>query len=262
LYIDQIWEIPMNDIIQEYIEICVTQLRTVASESQKSIDAAAHAIADCLASEGIFYLFGSGHSALIAREAFWRAGGLAPAIPIPDPLAGDGERIPGLGATIVGHYDLQPGDVLIVISNSGINPMPIEIAMVAKARGLTVISLTSIAHSSQVASRHPEGKKLMEVADIVIDTHGTPGDAAVELPGTDLKAGATSTVIGAAIIEAITTRAADILLERGLEPPVLISSNTPEGDRHNRTLSKHHRKRLIRYEVPTVDETATGPGSG
>jgi uncharacterized phosphosugar-binding protein len=248
----------MNNIIHEYFETCVAQLRTVASESGASINAAAEVIADCLGRGQAFYLFGSGHSALIAREAFWRAGGLAPAVPIPDPMAGDAERIPGFGATLLGHYNLQAGEVLIVISNSGINPLPIEITLEGKARGLTIVALTSIAHSSSVSSRHPSGKKLMEIADIVIDTHGITGDAAVDLPGSELKAGATSTVVGAAIIEAITTRAAEIMIERDLEPPVLISANTPAGDAHNRALAQRYRKHLIRYEVPTVDAPETG----
>jgi uncharacterized phosphosugar-binding protein len=248
----------MSNIIHDYIETCVDQLRTIVTESGASIDAAAQAVADAMARDQAFYLFGSGHSALIAREAFWRAGGLAPAIPIPDPMAGDGERISGFGATLLGHYNLQAGEALIVISNSGINPLPIEVALEGKARGLTVIALTSIAHSSQVSSRHPDGKKLMDIADIVIDTHGIQGDAAVELPQSELKVGATSTVVGAAIIEAITARTAEILLERGLQPPVLISANTPEGDAHNRLLANRYRKLLVRYEVPTVDQPMTG----
>jgi uncharacterized phosphosugar-binding protein len=251
----------MNNIIHNYIETCVDQLRTIDAESGDSIDAAAQAIADALARDQAFYLFGSGHSALIAREAFWRAGGLAPAVPIPDPMAGDGERIPGFGATLLGHYNLQTGEALIVISNSGINPLPIEIALEGKARGLSVIALTSIAHSSQVPSRHPGGKKLMDIADIVIDTHGIQGDAAVDLPQSELKVGATSTVVGAAIIEAITARAAEILLERGMEPPVLISANTPAGDAHNRALADRYRKLLVRYEVPTVDRPIIGDES-
>jgi uncharacterized phosphosugar-binding protein len=248
----------MNNIIHDYIETCVDQLRTIDAESNDSIDAAARAIADALERDQAFYLFGSGHSALIAREAFWRAGGLAPAVPIPDPMGGDGERIPGFGATLLGHYNLQAGEALIVISNSGINPLPIEVALEGKARGLTVIALTSIAHSSRVPSRHPGGKKLMDIADIVIDTHGIQGDAALDLPQTKLKVGATSTVVGAAIIEAITARAAEILLERGVEPPVLISANTPEGDAHNRSLADRYRTLLVRYEVPTVDQPRIG----
>jgi uncharacterized phosphosugar-binding protein len=243
----------MNDLIQRYFETCLEQLEQVQRQSHEAIDAAAASIAEALARDRGFYLFGSGHSALIAREAFWRAGGLAPAMPIPDPMGGDAERLTGFGATLLAHYDLLAGDALIVISNSGINPLPVEIAMEAKARGLTVIALTCLEHSKVVDSRHPSGKKLMQIADIVIDTHGVLGDAALELPGSAWRVGATSTVVGAAIIEAITARAAEIMVEQGLHPPVIASSNAPGGDDHNRQLAERYRDRLVRYEVPTVD---------
>jgi uncharacterized phosphosugar-binding protein len=240
-------------MIRDYFDACLQQLSLVAEESSGEIQAAAEAVAEAIAGDRGFFLFGSGHSALIAREAFWRAGGLAPALPIPDPMAGDVERLSGFAARLLGHYDLRPGGAIIVISNSGINHLPVEVAIECKARGLTVIAITSLAHSQSVAARHPSGKKLADLADIVVDTHGVTGDAVLELAGVDLKVGPTSTVIGVAIVEAITSQAAARLLERGIQPPVLISSNTPGGDAHNRELAQRYRPQLIRYEVPTVD---------
>jgi uncharacterized phosphosugar-binding protein len=243
----------MTDPISRYLYICIEQLTQLRDRSAEAIDAAAHAVADAIQAGRSYFLFGSGHSALIAHEAFWRAGGLAPAMPIPDPSGGDAERLSGYGAVLLGHYDLQPGDVIVVISNSGINPLPVEIAIECKERGLTVIAITCLAHSQAVPSRHAGGKKLYEVADIVIDTQGVPGDAALELPGVPGRIGPTSTVLGAAIVEAISVQAAALLAERGIVPPVLISSNLPEGDKHNRKLIEQYRGKLIRYEVPTVD---------
>jgi uncharacterized phosphosugar-binding protein len=250
----------MTDLIQAYFSTCVQQLQQVQAESHETIEQAAAALAAALTRDQGFYLFGSGHSALIAREAFWRAGGLAPAMPISDPMQGDAERLPGFGAALLGHYDLQDGDVLVVISNSGVNPLPIEIAMQGKARGVTVIALTCLAHSRAVDSRHASGRKLMDIADIVIDTHGALGDAALPLPNRKWKVGATSTVIGAAIIEALTSRAAEIMVERGLDPPVIASSNAPGGDRHNREVAERYRERLIRYEVPTAQVSGRSEG--
>lgn len=241
----------MDDLIKALFSTCVEQLQQVQDESHEAIERGAAAIASALGDDKGFYLFGSGHSALIAREAFWRAGGLAPALPIPDPLWGDAERVPGFGAALLGHYELRAGDVLVVISNSGINPLPLEIAMQGQALGATVIALTSLAHSKAVDSRHPSGQKLMDIADIIIDTHGVLGDAALPLPGLDWKVGATSTVIGAAVIEALTSRAAEIMVQRGLAPPVVASSNAPGGDRHNRKVAERYRNRLIRYEIPS-----------
>lgn len=240
-------------LVDDYFDVCVKQLRAVFDGSQEGIEAAATAVARAIVGGGGLYLFGSGHSALIAREAFWRAGGLAPALPIPDPAAGDAERLPGFGTTVIAHYDLKPGSVMIVISNSGVNAMPVEIARAAQAKGLTVVAITSLAHSRSVESRTPGGQKLYEIADVVIDTHGVPGDAALDVPGADVKAGATSTVVGTAIIEAITARAAEIMAAEGHEPPVLVSSNLPGGDAHNRALAERYRAHLVRYEVPTVD---------
>jgi uncharacterized phosphosugar-binding protein len=246
-------ETSMANNIDLYFDTCIQLLQKVSRESRSNIEAGAQAIAGALADGRNFFLFGSGHSALIAREAYWRAGGLAPAMPIPDQMGGDVERISGVAACILAHYDLSPGDVIIVISNSGINPLPVEMALECKARGLTVVSLTSITHSRSIDSRHQSGKKLLDIADIVIDTHGIAGDAALELTGTGLRVGATSTVIGAAIIQAITSRVAEIMLERGLTPPVIVSVNSPGGDDHNREIISQYRNRLIRYEVPTVD---------
>lgn len=240
-------------MIQKYFNTCIAQLQTVALKSKEGINTASTAIAEALIANRSFFLFGSGHSELIAREAFWRAGGLAPAIPIPDPLDGDVERLSGIAAVYLAHYDLQAGDVIIIISNSGINNLPVEMALECKARGMTIIALTSLAHSKAMKSRYPSGKKLLDIADVVIDTHGVLGDATLTLNNSKLKVGATSTVVGAAIIEAIISRTAEIMLKRGIEPPVLISSNTKAGDVHNRKLAKRYRQRLIRYEVPTVD---------
>lgn len=240
-------------LIQSYFDVCIGQLQQVRRESGAAIEEAAQAVGSALIHDRHFYLFGSGHSALIAREAFWRAGGLAPAMPLPDPLAGDVERLSGFAAAILGHYQLDSGDVIIVISNSGINHLPVEVALECKARGLNVIAVTSLAHSLRVSPRHPSGRRLLDIADVVVDTHSLLGDAAVSLPGDGLKVGATSTVIGAAIVEAIMGRAAEIMTERGVEPPVIVSANTPEGDAHNRELAERYRRALVRYEIPTVD---------
>jgi uncharacterized phosphosugar-binding protein len=241
-------------MISTYFAFCRAQLEQVEKGSGYAIDNAAQLIAQAIMEDRNYYLFGSGHSAMIAKEAFWRAGGFAPAMPIPDSLGGDGERLSGIATAYLMHYDLQPGDVILVISNSGMNHLPIEVALECKERDMRIIALTSLAHSRSVESRHPSGKKLYEIADIVIDTHGAPGDAALDLAGTEFKVGPTSTVIGAAIIQAITARAAEIMVGQGYTPPLVISVNTLAGDAHNREITKVYRKRLVRYEVPTVDQ--------
>jgi uncharacterized phosphosugar-binding protein len=236
-------------VIQQYFEALVAQLRQTLDESGEAIYAAAEAVADALANDKDYMLFGSGHSALIAQDGCWRAGGLAPAIFIQDIAGGAAERIEGMAALTLSRYNLEAGSVMLIVSNSGINANPIEMAMVSKAAGLTVIAITSLAHSQAVESRHSSGQKLYQIADIVIDIHGVPGDAVVPLPNSSLKSGATSTAIGSAIIQAIGTQAAALLAERGIEPPVLISANVPEGDAHNEKLRARYRPRMVRYLV-------------
>jgi len=243
----------MTHPIDDYLETCIGQLAALRAGSFAGIAAAAEAVAIAIQADKGYFLFGSGHSALIAREAFWRAGGLAPALPIDDPAEGDAERVPGYIVGVLAHYDLQPGSVMIIVSNSGINHAPIEAALECKARGVTVIAITCLAHSRPSASRHPSGRRLFEIADIVIDTQGIPGDAVVSLHGLPGRVGPTSTVVGAAIIDAIAVGAAARLLERGLEAPVLVSSNLPEGDAHNARLVARYRSRLVRSLIPSAN---------
>lgn len=240
-------------MISQVFKTCAAQLEHVAEAEAESILAAAELVAEAIAGEQGFYLFGSGHSAFIARDAYWRAGGLAPAQVILDPLMGDGERLEGVAAALLGHYDLSTGGVMVIISNSGINHLPVEMCMLAQASGLKVVAITCREHSTRVPARHPSKKKLMDLADVVIDTHGIPGDASLPLPGTELYVAPTSTVIGAAIIQAITAQAAKFLLERGFPPPIIVSVNVPEGDARNQALASRYRSHLVRYDVPTVD---------
>jgi uncharacterized phosphosugar-binding protein len=243
----------MASPIERYFDICIGQLAAIRDHSVESIDAAARAVADAIQNDKGYYLFGSGHSGLAAREAFWRAGGLAAAVPIRDPLEGDGERLPGYAIKLLAHYEPQPGGVIVIISNSGVNPLPIEMALECKARGLTVIAVTCLSHANGVVSRHASARKLHEVADIVIDTQGFPGDAVLEVPSVPGRVGATSTILGAAIVNAITVAAAGHLADRGITPPVLVSSNLPKGDSHNAGLAARYRGRLARSLIPTAD---------
>jgi uncharacterized phosphosugar-binding protein len=239
----------MTNPITNYFSIAAGLLQQVAETSGESIYQAADAVATALQNDKDYMVFGSGHSAFIAQDAFWRAGGLAPVIYVEDIANGAGERFEGMAALTLSRYPLEAGSVMLVISNSGINPGPIEIAMLSKEAGLTVIAITSLKHSQSVPSRHSSGKKLYQAADIVIDNLGDPGDAVVGLPGYDLKCGATSSVVGCGIVQAITVQAATLLAERGIEPPVLTSANVPQGDARNEGLRQRYQPRMIRYQI-------------
>jgi len=242
----------MTNFVENYLANAIGLLQAIARESGTAIHQAAEAVADAIQGGGLFALFGSGHSALVAKDAAYRAGGLAPVLAVDDIAEGDAERVEGVAKYIIARYELRPGSVLAVISNSGINPVPIEMALIGKAGGLKVIAITSLAHGASMPSRHSSSKKLADVADIVIDTHGAPGDASVTIPGSIYKTGATSTIAGAAIVQAITVQAAGLLAERGVEPPLWVSANLPEGDAHNNALLERYRPYLARYQMATL----------
>lgn len=241
-----------HNAIDPFFSTAVDLLGQVARESGEAMRQAAAAISHAIQQGGMLYLFGSGHSHLIAKDAAYRAGGLAPVLVIDDVADGDFERIEGVAKYLVSRYTWLPNSVLIVISNSGINPVPIEMAMIGKAGGLTTVAITSVQHAQSVEARHSSGKKLYEVADIVIDTHNTLGDATMTVPGLAQKTGAMSTVLGATIVQAVTVQAVALLLERGVEAPVWISANLPDGDTHNNRLLELYRPRLGRYQMATL----------
>jgi uncharacterized phosphosugar-binding protein len=242
----------MTDFAEQYLSTAISLLQTIERESKPAIQQAAQAVAEAIEKGGMFMLFGSGHSALIAKDASYRAGGLAPVLAIDDVADGDAERVEGVAKYLMARYEFREGSVLAVISNSGVNPVPIEMASLARSGGLKVIAITSLTHSQSVPSRHSSGRKLYEVADIIIDTHSAAGDAAIALPGFPWKTGATSTIAGSAIVQAIEVHAAGLLAERGIEPPLWVSANLTEGDAHNNELLQRYRPYLARYQMATL----------
>lgn len=236
-------------LARNYLESAQRLLEAIEQTQMDAIQRAAAAICDSIAAGGVLHVFGSGHSHILADEAHSRAGGLVPVQPIADPLDGKAERLGGYAVILLDQYDVRPGEVLIVASNSGINPLPIEMALEAKKLGLMVVAITSLVHSVPAASRHSSGKKLYQVADVVIDNCGIAGDAAIDVPGSPGRSGATSTVAGVAIIESIVVQVTENLANRGIVPPILISSNVPGGDEHNKEVRSKYRERLKKTMV-------------
>lgn len=238
------------NVIDAYATVLHETLVTIFGDERERIEATAQATAASIARGGVLHVFGTGHSHLVAFEAFGRAGGLAAVNAIVDyGLTGfnhgrDGrlERLSGYAEILLETEDLRSGEVAVVVSNSGINAVPIDFAIGCKQRGLTVCAITSLRHSEGSPSRHSDGIKLHEVADIVIDNHGAEGDAAVAVDG--IRTGPTSTITGAAIINAVTARAAQILVERHEEAHVLVSQNMQGTEDLNAELLKRYRDRV------------------
>ena len=220
------------------------------------IEAAADSMAKCIEAGGIVHVFGSGHSHMMAEEVFHRAGGLFAFNAMLDiNLTSFGtlkpsmvERTEGYARVVLDSFDVRPGEVVVVVSNSGINPVPIELAIEAKDRGITTIAITSAEHYRNAASRHSSGKKLGDVVDLVVDSRVPAGDAILELDGMEGAVGASSTVLGAALMNAIVAQAAETMLDDGVQPPVIVSMNIPGGDERNRALEATYRDRLRMFK--------------
>ncbi len=162
----------------EYIDGLQAVLERIKREQRSNIEKAARLIADALSAGGIVHTFGTGHSHTIADEAFFRAGGIAAVNPILDErlifLKGAlestrSEQESGLARSLIEREQVRAEDVAIIISNSGRNAAPIEMALEMQARGVKVIAITNLEQSKPSASRHSSGKKLYQLADISID---------------------------------------------------------------------------------------------
>jgi uncharacterized phosphosugar-binding protein len=206
-------------------------------------------IGGSVARGGVLHTFGSGHSEIISREIIGRAGGLVCVSGIFDPTGGFIENLVGYGTKLAERYDrahgLLPGETIIVISNSGKNSSPLEVALYAKQKGLHVVGLTCVAMSKTAPTVHPGGKKLHEIADHVLDNGGVPGDAITPV-AEGVSAGPTSTFIGATLLNLLMLETIAWLKANGHPLPILRSQNLPDAIEYNRELGKKYKGRLSR----------------
>lgn len=234
---------------RDYLSIAASLLQRLGDDRWSSIDAAADVVATSLAAGGTIHAFGTGHSHMLAEEIFYRAGGLVRVRPIlfdglmlhgSAPLSTALERLDGLAEALVADHGVAAGDVVFVISNSGGNAVTAELVEAVHARGARVIAVTSVAHATSPARRASTRRPLHETADVVIDNGGVVGDAAVQIDGLDRGVGPTSTVIGAAALNAVIVEAVGRLAAAGNPPEIFASSNTAGGDAVNGALLDRH----------------------
>jgi uncharacterized phosphosugar-binding protein len=214
--------------------------RRIRQTQMDNIRAAAAAIADSISAGRVVHLFGAGHGSLPVMECYPRIGGFVGYHPMTEHclsyftnVVGDSgvpqflflERLEGFAQVILQNYRLDPRDCMMIFSHSGINGVVIDMALETKKRGLTVIGLTSLEHTNSVQPRHSSGKRLCEIADIVIDTCVPAGDAMIEIPGLREKVGPGSTFGFVTAVNAINCEVARLLAERGQPPLVNISHN-------------------------------------
>jgi uncharacterized phosphosugar-binding protein len=240
---------PLADRYLRELGLLLERLRVSQREALREAGAM---IAAALQEDRLIHLFGTGHSHMLAEEGFHRAGGLAAVNPllIPDLMLQGAkvstlaERTSGRAPTIAAEHGLGAGDVLCIFSNSGVNFVPVELAQHAVSLGLRVIAVTCVAHGRATAARTHDGKKLYEVAHLVIDTGLPPGDALIQIPEQDIALGPASTVVGAAALNAMLINAAAELIARGTPVPAYRSSNLEGADAYNEKLIERYRHRI------------------
>ena len=229
------------------------RIERIAAEADRgAYDGAISLMVGALDSGGVIRAFGTGHSQAFVMEIAGRAGGLIPAGGIAlrdvvlhgsrtvEELTGSGlERDADVVDELFGLVDFTDADVLLVASNSGVNGSIVGFALKAKERGLPVIAVTSLEHTAAVEPKHASGRRLSEVADIVIDNLAPYGDTTLELDG-GVGVGAVSSITAAFIAQLLTIGVAERIAARGETPPVYISANIPEGDAHNSVLEARY----------------------
>lgn len=242
----------MNKYI-EYIESIEKIVNKIKTDGRQNGEKVSLILSDALMNDKKIFLFGTGHSHMLAEELFYRAGGLVQIQPMLEPSlmlhisASDStvaERKQGYAEKLFEEYAIKKDDIIIIISNSGRNGVIVDMALLCKEKGVTVIALTNLEHTYSSESRHASGKRLCEIADAVLDNFGCVGDACVELEGVEGKICPTSTVSGALILNAVVARAVELCVQKGFCPEHFASSNIDGGDDINNKLVEKYKKEI------------------
>ncbi|MEU6508635.1 SIS domain-containing protein [Streptomyces sp. NPDC046942] len=239
-----------------FFDAAINLLRRVREEEAESIRAAGTLLADTVAAGGRLFAFGAGHSSLAAQDVVYRAGGLALmnllAVPgvvgvdvTPATLGSALERVDGLASAVLGTSPVRAGDALVIISLSGRNALPVEMAQSARALGVRVIGVTSVAYASETRSRHSSGTFLKDHCDIVLDSKIAVGDAELTLDTIPAPFAPASTVVTTALMQAVMATTAATLAERGIEPPLLRSGNVDGGHEWNSRVMREYGERIF-----------------
>ncbi|SFB00087.1 Uncharacterized protein, contains SIS (Sugar ISomerase) phosphosugar binding domain [Lentibacillus halodurans] len=240
-------------MIHDYFSHITDLLGVVEKEEHNVMKQAAEKVSDAIQNDGVIHLFGCGHSHILTEEVYYRAGGLVPIHPIlHEPLmlhegavrSSSLERKNDYASDFMEKQDIREEDVMFVISTSGRNPVPVDSAIMAKQNGAYVIGITSIEYSSSQPSRHTSGEHLYDAVDLVINNHAPVGDALLSHNKVDVNFAPSSTVIGAAILNAILAESIKQMADVGYDPPVFLSGNIEGADEHNQKLIETYQERV------------------
>ncbi|GAB3803399.1 sugar isomerase domain-containing protein [Humibacter antri] len=249
----------MTRLFDDFRHEADTRIAALTAEADAgALDPAIDLLVEAVAAGGVLQAFGTGHSEAFAMEIAGRAGGLIPTNRIAlrdvvlrgsrevEILSGSSlERDPAIVEELFELTPVGEHDVFLIASNSGVNGSIVGMALKAKETGHKLIAVTSLQHTDAVEPKHPSGKKLRDIADVVIDNKAPYGDATLELSG-GIKAGAISSITAAFIAQLLTIAVAERIAESGQTPPVYISANIPGGDEHNQALEDLYRDRISR----------------
>lgn len=228
-------------------------LEKVEKEEYQVMKEAAQNVSEAIQAGGVIHLFGCGHSHILTEEVYYRAGGLVPIHPIlHEPLmlhegavrSSQFERKNDYAGSFMEEQDIREGDVIFVISTSGRNPVPVDVAHIAKRKGALVIGITSVEYSSSQPSRHIGGEHLFDAVDLVINNHAPVGDALLTHEKVKVSFSPSSTVIGSSILNAIFAEAIALMADNDFEPPVFLSGNIDGADGHNQQLIDRYSDRI------------------
>ncbi len=238
---------------EKYFEVEKQVIDKVMEVNKDAIVKAAQILAETTENGGLIYGFGTGHSHLVVDDAFWRAATPANYAALLEHSATGNTEITksylventyGIGRIIVDYNRITPNDCMIIISNSGNNIAPVDAAIRAKEKGIPVIAITAVEYSNYLTTKHKDGLKLKDVADVVLDNCCIIGDAAVEIEGFPMKVGSVSTIPNIFLQNAILTQMVENLVQKGIQPDVYYNGhmafmNEDFADHNDRLVDKY-----------------------
>lgn len=239
-------------LLDEYANHIQEAIASIQTNQREKIIEAAGMVRDVLARDGLIYVFGCGHSHILAEETFYRAGGLACVAPIfYEPLmlhegAAESSRLekqPGLATEVLAPYSLTRKDLFVCVSTSGINAVPVEVAEAVQRQGIPTIAICSGAYAGD-ASRAPSGKQLYEIADLWLDNLAPHGDATLAIDGAEVRMTPLSTITGAFLLNSILAQGTELALREGISVPIYLSGNIPGGAAYNQVLIQRYQPRM------------------
>lgn len=243
----------------QYYESISGILAKIHSTQAAHLEKAAEAMAGAIAARKRVYLFGSGHSVIPVMDVFPRYGSFLGFFPLYDPrlmwsnVVGPGgarellwlERKEGYIEVFLQSYPMESGDVMVVFSHGGLNAAPIEAAQYARKRGLTVITVSSLANAKAAKATHSSGEKLPDVADIAIDNCVSPEDSQVDI-GRPERVAAGSTMAAVFVAMSLVAETGARLVAKGHVPVTFVSPNVPGIEKdHNQEVFRAYSRELF-----------------